>query len=160
MKTLILSIILFATMGCSRTESENQVSTTPQTITPTLIAKQDLSGSEGIPQQNIVFYDTTNWNNLKNQIDARYISMGLGNYITNNLFTETTIDFNNYQIIAVFDSVYGNGGHSIDIVNVLENKTNIVVTVQKLLTGNVTATISQPYHIIKIPRSTKPVIFI
>jgi hypothetical protein len=86
--------------------------------------------------------------------------MGLGNYITNNLFTETTIDFNNYQIIAVFDSVYGNGGHSIDIVNVLENKTNIVVTVQKLLTGNVTATISQPYHIIKIPRSTKPVIFI
>jgi hypothetical protein len=159
MKTKISMLVLLAFLTISCSNSDNETIFTSQTITPVLIAKQDLSGSEGIPQQNIVIQDNANWNNLKNQIDSLYIASGLGNYYTNNVFTETTIDFNNFQIIAVFDQIYGNGGQSIDITNVVENANNIVVTVQHILPGNVTTVISQPYHIIKIPKSTKPVIF-
>jgi hypothetical protein len=57
------------------------------------------------------------------------------------------------------DDVYGNGGHSVDIMSVTENPQNIVVVVVKLLTGDVTTVVTQPFHIVKMSKTTKPIIF-
>lgn len=69
-----------------------------------------------------------------------------------NDFTDTNIDFNKYQIIAVFDQIYENGGYSIDI-------TNVIVKVENLLTGGINSIFNQPFHIIKISKSGKPILF-
>lgn len=74
-------------------------------------------------------------------------------------FTEINIDFTNFQIIAVFDNIKLQGGHSIDITKISENENNIVVTIQNLLPGGINSVITQPFHIVKIPKSTKPVVF-
>lgn len=56
--------------------------------------------------------------------------------------------------------MYGNGGHTIDITNITEFETTIVVTVENLQTGNTSGVfVTQPYHIVKIPKATKPIVF-
>jgi hypothetical protein len=69
------------------------------------------------------------------------------------------IDYANYTVIVVIDRIYGNGGHSIDITNITEFETNIIVTVENLQTGNTFSVVTQPYHIVKIPKATKPIVF-
>jgi hypothetical protein len=92
-------------------------------------------------------------------MDSQYLAIGLGNYFTENYFTETNIDFNNFMVIVVIDIGYSNVGHSIDITNIVEYETNIVVTLQNLQTGNEQSVATQPYHIVKIPKTTKPIVF-
>lgn len=153
MKTLILSFILFATIGCSRTENENQVSTTPQTnTTPVLVGKAILfrrPSSLTLNQQNTVITNNSDWNTLLSKINSHDI--------VNGTISSTTIDFNLYQVIAVIQTK--NSSTTVDITNVVENANDITITVQNLQVG-VTLDIALPFHIIKIPRSTKPVIFI
>ncbi len=147
MKTLILSLVIFLTISCTNDE-ENDFET--QTIAPVLVGKGDLMGSENISNQNITIYDNGGWNKIINSIDQ---------YRLQQLFTSTNVDFNNFQIIAVIDAVKSSGGHSIDITNIEETPNNIVVTIKHLLPGNATTVMSQPFHIVKIPKSTKPVVF-
>lgn len=148
MKTIIFSLILLLALSCT-----NNNDFQPQTITPVLIGKNDLSGNgaERISQQNVVVSNQTAWTQLMN-------SMNANNNQTNN-FTTTTIDFNKFQIIAVFDNIKTAGGYSIDITTVVENQKNIVVTIKRLLTGGDNTVMIQPFHIVKIPKSTKLVVF-
>jgi len=123
-------------------------------INPINIRKYILygNGDEKINQQNLIINSNSDWIQLMQQMNTR-------NNVTNN-FSETNIDFNNYTIIAVFDKIYGNGGHSIDITNIIEHQNNINVTVANLLTGDATAVMTQPFHIVKIPKTTKPIVFL
>ena len=118
-----------------------------------MIAKDNLygNGAERISQQNVVVSNQTAWTQLMN-------SMNANNNQTNN-FTTTTIDFNKFQIIAVFDNIKTAGGYSVDITTVVENQNDIVVTIKHLSNGGITTVMTQPFHIVKIPRTTKPVIF-
>ena len=147
MKKIILALLVLLNISCSTSDDTNDFE--PKTITPVLIGKGDLNGSEGIPQQNSVITNDIDWKNLKTQIGTYNVST----------LKENTINFNDFQIVVVFDKVYGNGGHSIDITNVIENSNNIKITIEHLLTGGAAAVIPQPYHIIKIPKSTKPIVF-
>jgi hypothetical protein len=158
MRNLFLFLVSFSILGCNN--DDEQIPTPyPVTITSTLIGKGDLNGSEGVLEENTVINNEINWNNLKNQIDAQYIAIGLGNYYTENNFEETTIDFDNFTVIAIFDQIYGNGGHSIDITDITENENNIIVTAENLQPGNVSSVMTQPFHIVKIPKATKPIVF-
>jgi len=76
-----------------------------------------------------------------------------------NYFSETDIDFFQYQVIAVLDALKGNGGWSIDITDITEYQDEIVVTVENLKRGNLTAQVTHPFHIVKIPQSAKNVRF-
>ena len=148
MKTLILCLVLFLTLSCSNNDANT--SSSPQTIMPVLIGKGSLMGSENIPQQNIVISDSANWNLILNSIDLFRLAQ----------FSETTnVDFVNFQLIAVFDKVYPSPTYEFKIVNVVENSTNIVVTVQKTLQQSSVTVIDQKFHIVKIPKSPKPVVF-
>ena len=119
----------------------------------TEIYKGELSGNgtEKIDKSNLVIKNQSEWSDLMNQ-------MNRANPVTDN-FTEINIDFDNYMIIAVFDDVKQNGGHSIDIVDITCNRNKIVISVRNLNNGNLTSVITQPFHIIKIPRTEKQITF-
>ena len=148
MKTLILSLVLFLTLSCSNNDANT--SSLPQTIIPVLIGKGSLMGSENIPQQNIVISNTANWNIILNSIDLFRLAQ----------FSETkNVNFVNFRLIAVFDKVYPGATYEFKIASIVENATNIVVIVQKTLRPSIAAVVDQKFHIVKIPKSLKPVVF-
>ncbi|MDD2985082.1 protease complex subunit PrcB family protein [Flavobacterium sp.] len=162
MKKLFLFFLSFIVISCNDDDVEPIVTPpfVPVVINPVLIAKDNQNiPIEGISMENFIINENSSWINIKNLMDAPYIAFGLGNYYTETNFTETTIDFTNYTVIAVFDQVYGNGGHSIDITNITEFENNITVTVENLQTGNTSSVVTQTYHIVKIPKATKPIVF-
>ena len=121
-------------------------------INPVLIGKGDLSSSEGIPQQNMVISDTVAWNQLKSKMDSV-------NNVTGT-FTETEIDFSNYLILAAFSEVRPSSGYSIEIKNIVEYSANITATIENVYpSGVVLPVLTQPYHVVKIPKSNKQIVF-
>lgn len=152
MKKLYFLVLFLVLASCS---SENEANTPPQTVTPTLIASGSLygSGSENIAQQNIVVTNQADWNALINQMDS------LNN--TSSSFTELNIDFDNYQLLLAFDQVRPTGGFSIAINSIFETSNTIEATVNVTGPGPIaTMVITQPFYIVKIPKSTKPVVFL
>ena len=107
-------------------------------------------GSEGINPQNLVINNQQDWNNIINLIDQFRLAQ----------FTETTnVDFNNFQLIAVFDNIYQSPTYDVTISSIIENQNNIVVTVTKTLNPSDATVVDQKFHIVKIPKSTKPILF-
>jgi hypothetical protein len=159
MKNLILLFVSCVLFGCSSNETTEPTPTpfVPVNITPTPISKRNNIQPVGIIQQNVIYNSESNWNALLNQIDSYYQAFGIN--FTQLHFSETNIDFTKFTVIAVFDKVYGSGGYSIDITNIVENENNITVTVANLQTGNASSSVNQPYHIVKIPKTSKPFIF-
>jgi len=147
---ILLCSIFFVTISCRDNHDDEQLENKNQ-INFQLIGKGNFVGNYAA-QQNTVITNTTQWNNFLVQID------GQNNHPSTD-FTETNIDFNQFMVIVVIDAVYPNGGHSVDIMTVEENPQNIEIDVEKLLQGNVTTVVTQPYHIVKIPKILKPVIF-
>lgn len=145
-KNLLLFFTLFILFSCSKSND----TFTPQNIQPILVGKGSLMGSEGISPQNTVVNNNIDWNNLLNLIDENRIQL---------YFTEMEVDFSTYQLLCVFDQVYNNSGHEITISSIVENENNIIVTIQLDYTPSITAITEQPFHILKIPISAKPVMF-
>ncbi|MEN2398203.1 protease complex subunit PrcB family protein [Flavobacterium sp. MC2016-06] len=144
MKKLIVLIALFLALGCSN-DSENG-----KTITPILIAQGSNSNYPNmISPQNFVIKSQTDWNNLLQNFDA---------YTIVNVIKETEIDFTKFQVIAVFYQKQSNSSSSIDITKIVENATHITVKVENLKLG-ITQDVAQPFHIVKIPKSSKSVVF-
>jgi hypothetical protein len=147
MKTFFLTFICIIMLtGCNDDDS-SPAPFEPVTITPVLIGKGytlDITITPG----NLVISNQTQW-------DAFLISMG---YVTDN-FINTTIDFNTEQVIAIVDAPRGSTAFSVNIDTIVENEDNITVDFSLLNSGDGFTTSIIPYHIVKIPRSSKPVIF-
>lgn len=146
-------MILFLTLLIQSCSSSSDADFESRNVEAVLIGKGNLygNGAENITRQNRVIYTTADWNNLMQQMDTR-------NPVSAT-FSETDIDFGAYQVIAVFDEIKNSGGHTIDITAIAENQNNITVTVQNLNTGGATSVMTQPFHIVKIPKSKKTVVF-
>ena len=150
MKNLIFLTMLFLTLGCSKNNDEKAVSSfEPVTITPVLIGK-GASRNHNTLLQSVLIANQTQWSALLNNMNAN------GN--TSNYFTTTNIDFTNFDVVAVFRNDISNGSSSVDITNIVENLNSRIVTVQNLQNG-LTQDIATPFHIVKIPKSLKPVLF-
>jgi hypothetical protein len=145
MKILLIGTFIFLALSCS--ESDEKRSFVPQTITPILIGQGPSSGASS--QSNSVITNQTDWLAL----------MTLLTPANTNTFTETNIDFNNFQLLVAIDTERPDSGYSINISNITENETNITATVTSENSGSGFFVLSRPYHIVKIPRSTTPVIF-
>lgn len=152
MKNLFMSLVLFLSLSCNNNDDNNNVGFVPQTITPSLIGKGELF----VPynninvQQNINITNQSDWNNFINVLG----NSGNPSFI----LSETVIDFNNFEIIAIFDNVKPTGGNSVDITSIIENVDNISITIQRLQSGDATV-VTQPFHIVKVPISSKPLIY-
>lgn len=150
MNKLFLLLLVSVFISCTNSDGNNQ---TPA-LTATEIHGGDLmgNGGEGISESRLLITNTADWNTLKNNMDSvNNVSQG---------FTETTIDFENYDVIAIFDEIKGYGGYTISIDEIAENDDNFIVSiVQTAPNGFATTVMTQPFHIYKIPKATKPVIF-
>ena len=60
--------------------------------------------------------------------------------------------------MVIFVIEVSNSTTTIDITNIQENANNIVVTVENLQIG-MTTDVVHPFHIVKIPKSSKPILF-
>lgn len=149
MKNLILIFSILLSLTCCSDDDNSKL----KTVDFTLIGQGELSGNgaENISQSNLTINDLNTWNELM-------IKMNSINDVTDN-FKETELDFNQYQIIAIFDQIYGNGGHSIDVTNIFEKKNNLIVKIENLKNGDDTQVVTQPFHIIKIIKTEKQIIF-
>lgn len=153
-KPIFLFFLLVAFVSCQPSEvapEANKEITFTKDLDFLVIAQGNLNGSENIEKSNLIIQDNTSWEGLINKMNS------VNN--VSNKFIETNIDFSSYTLIAVFDEVYGNGGHSIDVISVKENDFNVIVKLDRLLKGDLTSVITQPFQIIKIPKTTKQIIF-
>jgi hypothetical protein len=141
-QTLKMAVILLLLAGglVSCTDKEKEESCMPFIH----IADGDLTGNEGIPQQKIVITTQEEWKSLKTEMSKERTKD----------FCETEVDFGKYLIIAVFDEIRNSGGWRIEVTCVAEHPDKIVVTVKAHYLGWLIAPeiITQPYHIVKIPR--------
>lgn len=72
------------------------------------------------------------------------------------------VDFDRYMLVAVFMGERNTGGHGIAMTKITETNTGLVVAVNEVSPGNgcmVTQALTQPYHVVQIPKSNKPVTF-
>lgn len=143
----VLLYILFLT-GCS---SSNYLD--PITIEYIIISEGDLfgDGAEGIAEQNTVINTDNVWNDLVDQMNT-----------VNNVsgeFQGVPIDFNESTVIAVFDDIKPNGGYDLELsIYSLEDSIEINV-INAVPGGNATTVITQPYIIVKIPKTDLPIHF-
>jgi hypothetical protein len=109
---LLVSSILFLAFRC---EKDSQL----EAIEVVTIGKGDLYGNgvENIAKQKSVITTQVEWSQLIEAINT-------SNNVSSS-FTEIDIDFNRFQIIAVFEEIKYSGGHSIDITKVVETESNI-----------------------------------
>ena len=145
MKNLIYLVLsLFVLTACSNDDND----VIANDVQFTTVGKNTLNGGENIPQSNFVFNNETDWNNFLIQVNAINDVSGT--------FNETEIDFAAFTVIAVVDDIKTSGSE-INIVTAVENTNTI--TISSELTIYSTTVISQPFHIIKIPKTNKPIIF-
>ena len=105
------------------------------------------SGQEGISQSNVIISNTNDWQNLISQMNSV-------NNVSDN-FTETDINFNEFSVFAIFLEVKSSGWE-IETETVTENQNSI--SISTLETEYATAVITQPFSIIKIPKTNKSII--
>ena len=145
---LIILLAIFA-LSCNSEEYNLEI----VDIESVLITKDNLfgNGGEGIIEQNLEITSQSMWNNLISQMNSV-------NNVSDN-FSEIDIDFSQYKVIAIFDKIKNNGGHSLEL-NLTGNSENIIVNINYISPkGNVMSVITQPYHIVKISNSNLPIIF-
>ncbi|MCD1118328.1 protease complex subunit PrcB family protein [Chryseobacterium turcicum] len=145
---ILLYSMLFIMTSChgedENVENKNQINFQ-------LIGKGNLIGNYVNPQ-NTIITNSIQWNNFLNQIDST-------THQTSASFITTYIDFNEFIAIIVVDEIYPSGGHSIDITKMEDHPKYITINVEKSLKENATSVLTQPYHIVKIPKTTKSLLF-
>lgn len=141
---LCFSVFLFTLVDCDKKDLD-------KIMIPVIIEQGNLygGGEEGLVKQNIVITNLSEWNALTQKM----------NIVNESLSINTDIDFNKYQVIAVFDEIKHNDGWSIDITEVREYDDNIIVSIYNLKKGDLTTVITQPYQIVKVPTSNKKITF-
>lgn len=148
MKNFLLCFFAFLVLGCAQETGYNSV-------TPTIVAKGNLTGNgkEQFSKQSVVISDSVTWKKLI--VGMNSVSDVSGSFL------ETHIDFTQYTVLAVFDDVRPTLGYSIDINIVEDDKKVYVEVINKMPSGNVlTALITtQPYLIVKIPKTEKTIQF-
>ncbi|MGO3707762.1 MAG: protease complex subunit PrcB family protein [Mesonia hippocampi] len=159
-KILIIACLSVGLMACSSDDANEFEPTTLEinTIAHSEITYDGLAGAgqEGILQENKVISTVLDWQGLIDDID--YLEGGNEPILT--VLQNVSVDFQQEEILAVFDEVKTTGGYSIDIVNVVEHEKKVVVTIDRLKKGGDATVITQPFHIVKIPKLNKPVAFV
>jgi len=143
---IVLILILFNFItSCSNEETDTSISFTN-------ISKNALGGNglEGISSSNLVIKTNTEWEDLISQVNT------LENFSEN--FSEISIDFNEYMLIAVFLEVKTYGSE-VEITQIIETTSELIVSAQETENPVITNVITQPFHIVKVIKSDKSVVF-
>lgn len=163
-KIFLVALASLGLMACSNDDSNSTeqdfepVTLDISTLLQDTILHNNLGGNgqEGIGAENRVISNVSQWNQLIDEID--YTDDGVNGIVAT--LEAVTIDFDNEDVLAVFEEIKNYGGYSIDIVKVEEQEKKVVVTIDRLLKGGDATVITQPFHIVKIAKVNKPIVFV
>ena len=147
MKTILLILSFFLSFGCNNNDPQKPFQSTEITFTEIGQGALFGNGVENISQSNLLINNQTDWQNLVSQMNS-----------VNNVsdtFSETSIDFDNFSVIAIFLEIKGNGWEVV-INTIIENEDYITISIQE--TESMTTVITQPFQIVKIPKTTKEIV--
>lgn len=155
MRKIIFSGLLLAAMVSCQSDDAATTNNEPVLLEFTAIGKENLYGNgvEDIDEGNIVINDNEAWQNLLEHMTAvNGLPWNFGN---------TEIDFSQWTVIATFDKIQAYGGFSIDVVSVSKEEAQVIVDIEKSSGGSGAAAtiITQPFHIVRIPKTTLPITF-
>lgn len=141
---LVLSFLMFSCGNKEKSESVKEISFST-------ISQGDLKGNgkESIEKSKLIISDT----------DAFKVLVSKINNVNDEISPIPAVNFDQSIVLAVFDDIKSHGGHSIDITKVTEHQDRFVVEVERLNTGGMLTIMTQPYHLVKIPKTSKPIIF-
>jgi len=146
-KIFLIAILSMGLINCGSDDNNNE-SFTPQNIDFTTIGQgAAIVNLMTVEQQNTVITNSTDWNQLLELLNQDWS------------FFETDIDFDTFQVIVSIDEERGHTGHWLEINEIIENENNNTVTLSTGEYDSGYTAICRPYHIVKIPKSDKPVIF-
>ena len=145
-KIFLIAILSIALMNCS--SDDNGESFIPQNIDFTTTGQGVIIVNlMTIEQQNMVITNPTDWNQLLELLSQDWS------------FSETDIDFNAFQVIVSIDEERGHTGHWLEVTEIIENENTITASITTGEHDSGFESICRPYHIVKILKSDKPVIF-
>lgn len=146
-KMTFIAVIAFLMVSCG--EDENTKTVKPYEFTA--LSQGDLKGNgkEGIGKSKLIISDPKSFEVILSKINS----------VNPEISPVPAIDFNKSIVLVVFDEVKSQGGHSIDITRVNEHEDRLMVEVERLNDGGMLTVMTQPYHMVKIPKTTKPIIF-
>ena len=109
------------------------------------------NGDEGLGNQiGLSVQSTDDWNVLREKMNS-----------VNESQLEISVDFSETTILAYFDKVRPSGGYTVEISKVVE--TDFQISVYYELTapsGNAIDIMTQPFHIVSIPKTIKTINFL
>jgi len=150
MKTILLTLLTLLTLSCTKSEQPILLQP-PHAVTPILVGKGTLfhnPNSLVLNEQYSVITDNAAWTALLEKINSWDLMIGS--------MGDTTVDFTTDEVIFAIEAK--NSGTTVDIFEVFESSSTIYVTVLNLQKSLV-SDVALPFHIVKIPKSTKPVVF-
>ena len=146
MRNLIQGLLVLLMFGCSHHKEIGAV--TFEEIGAEFLTG---AGEEGIQKENFVIQDKKSWNEL-------LVKMNRINHISDSI-TEHEIDFSKNTLIAVFDKVKSTGGYELDL-KITRTTENLVVTIMNTIPeGMATMVMTQPFYIVKIPKTQEVIVF-
>ncbi len=148
-KLLVFAGLFLVGVACSSDDNKIEKLFEPREVEMETIAQGDYFGTSGEGEFSVI-REKSEWSDL---LDNSHIR----SYISNPLFFE--IDFTQFDIVVVSDIEKLPGGSSIDMVHIIEHEQNVIVQVDGLIKGNEALRKNQPFHIVKIPKLSKPVVF-
>lgn len=160
-KLLLFSLGLFCFTACQTEDSilVNQMQDPPTSIQFQEVFKYEYANHPETAGTYVI-NDQESWNTFAAGLDSPF-TYDPETGITTNQLLAVEVDFSSYTVIAVVDEQHNHGGFDITISSVEQNDDTINVDVEADFPGDgaVTAVLTQPYHIIKIPKTTLPVVF-
>lgn len=138
-----ISLLTICLISCSK----DKVPFVPAPIEFIEIAKGHISGKENIPESCTLINNSVEWEALLTQMDLSMTVLAEIN--------EQDIDFENYSIVALFLEVKGSIWE-VQIDEMIEFEHEIHLSTSEI--ESILTAISQPYHIVKIPKTQKNLI--
>lgn len=142
---IAFTLLLFVGLSCN-SDDNLQNETTVNFIE---VGKGALygGGQENISQSNLVINNQTEWDDLKTKMNSI-------NNTTDGFLNQ--IDFDSSIVIAKFSEVKGNGSELL-ITEIIETENTLTVFSEQ--EDFATLVVTQPFHIVQIPKTEKTIVF-
>jgi hypothetical protein len=114
--------------------------------------------------QKLILQNENDWNIFKTTLneESGFIS-GEGESFTDVYFSETEIDFSQFQVVAIFDIIRTNPGSNtsgVFVTSVQEFEDSIKVNYKIVYVQTFSLFGWQGYRVIKMPKSDKEIVFV
>lgn len=159
MKMASLLIGLFIVLACDKSEpivipsgcGPPYTGPLPRTILPLSSAHGLMADPFNYPKQNLVIRDQDTWSYWVTDVNLLQT--------TDLPDGQLEVDFNCEMIILTLDEAYGYAGYEIEILSVVEEDARILVTINRSDLGTGMPVMTQPFHLVKVPKLDKEVVF-